>query len=139
MMARFSMRVLLLFTVLGAMDRAGAADMNAWLDRTRIGEGETVQLKLEAQGQVSGRPDTTPLEQDFEILGLSTGSRVNIVNGRTDATTTWVLTLSPMRSGSLEIPALQVGNHRSGQVSAIVTEPAETGRAVRKAQVLPEL
>lgn len=132
MIARFMMHVLLLFTVLGAMDRAGAADMNAWLDRTRIGEGETVQLKLEAQGQVSGRPDTTPLEQDFEILGMSTGSRVNIVNGRTDATTTWVLTLSPRRSGKLAIPALHVGNHRSAPLSLEVSEapaPASGGDA----------
>ena len=87
--------------------------MNAWLDRTRIGEGETVQLTLEVQGQVSGRPDTSELEQDFEILGISTGSRVNIVNGRTDTRTSWAITLTPRRSGTLTIPSLQVGNHRS--------------------------
>lgn len=113
MKARLVTLLLLLCTVIGPVERAWAADMNAWLDRTRIGAGETVQLTLEVQGQVSERPDTAPLQQDFEILGLSTGSRVNIVNGRTDARTTWTLTLSPRRSGTLVIPALRAGKHRS--------------------------
>ena len=112
MISRFAIQLLLVM-VLGAVGRLEASDMNAWVDRTQIGEGETVQLTLEVQGQVRGRPDTTPLGQDFEILGISTGSRVNIVNGRTDTRTSWVLTLTPRRSGTLTIPSLQVGNHRS--------------------------
>ena len=112
MIPRFAMHMLLVM-VLGTVGRLEASDMNAWLDRTRIGEGETVRLTLEVQGQVSRHPDTTQLEQDFEILGISTGSRVNIVNGRTDTRTSWAITLSPRRSGTLTIPSLQVGTHRS--------------------------
>ena len=98
--------VVLLLTLIGVAERVQAADLQAWLDRTRVAEGETVRLTLEAQGQVSGRPETAPLEQDFEVLGMSTGSRLNIVNGRTDARTTWTLTLSPRRSGTLTVPSL---------------------------------
>lgn len=102
-----------------------ATEVNAWLDRTRVAEGETVQLTLEASGQVSGRPDTTPLEQDFDVLGLSTGSRVSIVNGRTDARTTWTLTLSPKHSGRLTVPALAVaGGHSRALQLDVSTAPA---------------
>jgi len=103
----------LLAVLLVSVTSARAADVNASLDRTRIAEGETVQLMLEAHGQVSGRPDTTPLEQDFEVLGLSTGSRVNIINGHTDARTTWTITLSPKHGGTLTIPGLRIGGSHS--------------------------
>jgi hypothetical protein len=114
--------ITLLAALAGAVAAARAADVNTWLDRDRIGEGETVQLTLEVQGQASGRPDTAPLEQDFEVLGMSTGSRMNIVNGRTDARTTWTLTLSPRHSGRLTIPPLRVGNRRSAALTLEVAD-----------------
>jgi hypothetical protein len=121
MIPRYAGIVALLVAIVCAVDVAWAAEVSARLDRTRIGEGETVQLMLEAQGQVSGRPDTAPLEQDFEVLGLSTGSRVNIINGRTDARTTWTLTLSPKRGGTLTIPALRIGDSRSAALTLEVS------------------
>ncbi|MDH3527734.1 MAG: BatD family protein [Gammaproteobacteria bacterium] len=122
MIPHFVRIVSLLVAILCAVDVAWAADVNAWLDRTRISAGETAQLTLEAEGQVSGRPDTAPLETDFEVLGMSTGSRVNIVNGRTDARTTWTLTLSPKRSGRLTIPALRIGGSRSTALTLEVSD-----------------
>lgn len=113
--------VTLLVALLCAVDMAWAAEVKAWLDRTRIGEGETVQLRLEADGQVSDRPDTAPLERDFDVLGLSTGSSVKIINGRTDARTTWTLTLSPKRGGALTIPALRIGDSRSAALTLEVS------------------
>ena len=125
-----SVYLLLLIALLGSIDGAWAANLSAWLERTRIAEGETVQLTLEAPGQVSGRPDTTPLEQDFEVLGTSTGSRMSIVNGRTDARTIWTLTLSPRRSGKLTIPPLRVANYQSSALTLEVSNaPAPGGSA----------
>jgi len=121
MNARIAMLSVLLM-LMGTTVGAWAADMEAWLDRSHIGEAETVQLTLEVQGQVSGRPDTTPLEADFDVLGISTGSRMSIVNGRTDARTTWTLTLSPRRSGTLTIPALRVGSLQSSPLSLQVSQ-----------------
>lgn len=109
--------ITLLTALLCAVDVAWAAEVNARLDRTRISEGETVQLKLEAQGRVSDQPDTTPLEQDFDVLGMSTGSQVKIINGRTDARTTWTLTLIPKRGGTLTIPALRIGDSHSAALT----------------------
>jgi hypothetical protein len=122
MILHFLRIVSLLGAIVCVVNLAWAADVNAWLDRARISAGETVQLKLEAEGQVSGRPDTAPLETDFEVLGMSTGSRVNIVNGRTDARTTWTLTLSPKRSGRLTIPALRIGGSRSTALTLEVSD-----------------
>lgn len=89
------------------------ANLAASLDRDRIAAGETVQLTLEADGQVSGRPDTQPLEKDFDILGVASGSRINIVNGHMDARTSWEITLAPRHGGRLLIPPLEVDGESS--------------------------
>jgi hypothetical protein len=106
------------------------AELSVRLNRDQISLGETVQLQVEAQGQVSGSPDTGPLEQDFEVLGIASGSRVNIINGRMEARSTWTITLSPKRSGTLTIPVLQVAGEQSRTLTLEVHEvPVVEGQA----------
>lgn len=117
---------------------AADAAIDARLQRERITEGETVQLLLEADGQVSGRPDTGPLATDFEILGIASGSRVNVVNGQVDARTSWTITLAPKRSGNLVVPPLELNGEQS---SALVLEVIDAGQPVAgsgRAEVLIE-
>ncbi|AKH21461.1 BatD family protein [Sedimenticola thiotaurini] len=113
--------VALLLILLSANSLA-ATGLSARLDRDRISEGETVQLILEAPGQVAGRPDTAPLEKTFDVLGISSGSRIQIINGKTDARTTWTLTLSPKQPGKLTIPPLRIGNRESQELLLEVTD-----------------
>jgi len=102
-----TLAVLLLGMVLAGQALAQA--LTARLDRTQITEGESVRLLLSVSGDTQGRPDLGPLETDFDILGQSQGSRVNIINGHGSSTHEWQLVLMPKRSGELTIPALQVG------------------------------
>lgn len=126
-MTRPVFQLLVLLLALGYALAGRAASVDAWLDRTQIAEGDTVQLTLEARGQVSGQPDTAPLEQDFDILGTSTGSRISIVNGQTDARTSWTLTLSPKHGGKLTIPPLRVGGSTTPALALTVSDaPAPT-------------
>lgn len=103
------------------------ADVNAWVDRSEIADGETVVLTIVASGQRGAEPDTAPLESNFEILGTSTGSQVSIINGRTEARTTWRLTLLPRRTGKLTIPALTIGGERSPPMEIEVGALGSTG------------
>ncbi len=125
--------LLLLFSLLlGAARISQATALDAWLDRSRVGEGDSVQLTLEAQGQVAGEPDTAPLQRDFDLLGMSTGSSLSIVNGHSDARTRWVLTLSPKHTGEIEIPALRVGAAESAPLQLQVSRaplPSAAGGA----------
>jgi hypothetical protein len=84
-----------------------SAAINAWLDQNRIGNGETVQLTLEHDGQTDSQPDLGPLKQDFDILGRSSGSSIQIVNGKMSAKVRIDLTLAPKHGGKLLVPALQ--------------------------------
>ncbi|SFK68135.1 Oxygen tolerance [Nitrosomonas aestuarii] len=98
------------------------ATITAQLDRDRITEGETVRLVIEASGQVSAMPDTRPLDQDFEVTGTMSGSRVNIINGNMDSRTTWTISLIPKRSGELTIPSLKVNNDYTPALTIQVNE-----------------
>ncbi len=115
----------LLFSLCLTTLQAWAA-LTAHLDRNQVTEGETVRLTIEAAGQISIMPDTRALNQDFEVAGTMSGNRVNIVNGKMDARTTWTLSLIPLRSGQLTIPPLSINGESTPELTLHVTE-ASTG------------
>lgn len=98
------------------------AALTAHLDRQRITEGETVRLTIEAAGQIAAMPDTRALNQDFEVTGTMSGSRVNIVNGKMDSRTTWTISLIPLRSGELTIPSLKIDGEYTPELKLQVIE-----------------
>ncbi len=124
----FGLLVALLMSLPAAFATAQGA--SAHLDRSSIYAGETVTLSLEAQGlQPDNQPDLSALESDFRVLGSSAGTRVSIVNGRRSDSATWQVTLAPLRSGTLEIPAITVGGASTRPISLEVRElPPEVAR-----------
>ena len=113
--------VLLLLALIG--QGALAAGLLADPDRTRLGANETLTLRVIAEGSLSGEPDLSPLEKDFEILGRSTSTRTTIVNGDMSQSREWTLELAPRRTGELQIPALALGAERSQPVPIQVVPP----------------
>src|SRR5689334_22814341 len=77
------------------------AALRAWVDNPQVAPGETVRLTLAHDGQTTSRPDLGPLKQDFDIVGSSTSSQVQIVNGNVSSTTQLELSLSPKHGGPL--------------------------------------
>ncbi|SER07136.1 Oxygen tolerance [Nitrosomonas sp. Nm51] len=113
--------VMFLFCLLLTPAQVVAA-LTAQLDRERITEGETVRLTIEADGQTSAMPDTRALEQDFEIAGTMSGSRVHIINGELDTRTTWTISLIPRRSGNLTVPPLRINDAYTPELTLQVAE-----------------
>ena len=110
------------------MSLPAAAAVNAWLDQNHVSPGETVQLTLQHDGQTGSRPDLSPLQQDFRIIGKSTSSNVQIVNGKMDSQVRLNLTLVPKRSGKLRIPALQWDGQSSPPLTLTVDDNAAGGQ-----------
>lgn len=100
------------------------ASVRAWLDRDVIGMGETVTLNIELQGATGAQPDLSPLDADFERLGVSSSAQVSIVNGARTASRLFAVALSPKREGLLPIPALSVGGESTAPLVLQVTPAA---------------
>ncbi|TJY59461.1 protein BatD [Sinimarinibacterium sp. CAU 1509] len=98
------------------------ADVSAELDRDYIGPGDTVQLNLTHEGRTSDDPDLSPLKKDFDILGTSSGSSFQIINGSISAHKQVQVTLSPKHQGTLQIPALSWAGESSQPLQLTVSD-----------------
>ncbi|WLG87362.1 BatD family protein [Pseudomonas cucumis] len=103
--------------------QAQAAELVASVDRSRLNSGETVELTLETSDVTQfGKPDLTPLEPLFEVRGTRQVNQLNTLNGNTQATTRWIITLLPRQNGSVVIPSLQLGDVQSQPITVQVIE-----------------
>jgi hypothetical protein len=98
---------LLVFVALWSLSLSASAAVSARLAPTQVAPGEAVQLILQHDGETGSQPDLGPLRQDFDVLGRSTGSTIQIINGRMSAQTEITLTLMPKHGGTLQVPPLQ--------------------------------
>ena len=109
------------------------AQVTSSVDRQLISDEETFHLIIEAKGDDRDHdPDLSPLRENFDILGSSQSSRMQIINGRTDASKQWQITLAPKRTGSLTLPAIPVGNKRTQAISIKVISAAQTQQQTGK-------
>jgi BatD DUF11 like domain len=99
------------------------ANVKASLDASQVAVGETVQLTLERDGQTGGQPDISSLQQDFDIVGTSSSTIFQLLNGSASEKTQVVLTLAPKVTGRLTIPPLSWNGEQSQPLSLDVTGP----------------
>jgi len=86
------------------------ASVSAQVDRKTAYEGESITLSVKADNLAGmNKPDFSPLTKDFELSGTSQSSSISIVNGRSTASQKWSVRLRPLKTGKIQIPALQVG------------------------------
>jgi hypothetical protein len=114
--------IILLFSILSP---SALAEIAAKLGRSQIGPGETVQLILQHEGQTDTQPDLTPLLKEFEIAGRSSGSNIQIINGKMSARVQLYLTLAPKHQGKLQVPALQWDGQSSPVLNLDVSSTGE--------------
>ena len=105
------MKPLVFLLLLVLAGQAHAEAFFASVDRTRLSEGETVVLTLESTDPTRfGRPDLTPLEEDFEVLGSRQVNRLSSIGDTPRASTRWILTLQPRRR-ELQQQPMQLQQH----------------------------
>ncbi len=112
---------------LAVMPLCAHAAVTASLDNNQVAPGDSVQLTLERAGQTSSAPDLSPLERDFDILGSSRATTVEILNGNTSAKTQVTITLSPKRAGRLIVPSVVWDGEKSPALALAVTASAGSG------------
>lgn len=74
----------------------------------------------------AARPELSPLQQDFEVLGTAQRTSISIENGRATRSSVWQVSLIPRRAGNVTIPSIDFGAERS-QPLTIAIAPAAGG------------
>lgn len=111
--------------LLGFSHISMATEFTASVDRTQIGEQDTLTLKLRINEQtIFGTPELKPLEQDFRIQGQQRSQQFRSVNGKTESFTEWNIGLLPRRTGTLTIPSLSFKGESTQPISIEVLPPS---------------
>ena len=122
-------RILSFLTLLmiGALSlHAQASQLVATVDRTQIGEYDSLVLTVKYDEQLlSGGPDFSPLEQQFEIINKGRKNSFQMINGKTSSWTIWTIALTPKRKGNLVIPSLEFRGNKSKPIQIRVTKASE--------------
>ena len=99
----------------------GFAKVSASVDRTTIGAGESFTLTLHLDN-FNQKPDLVPLGKSFTVYNASTSSKKSIVNGKTTSSYDMIITLMPIESGNVVIPALTVGSEKTNTITLNVAK-----------------
>ncbi|MBN9230298.1 MAG: hypothetical protein BGO90_11550 [Legionella sp. 40-6] len=120
-MSKFLIGFIFLFQVMSSW-----AEVQAEVDQAVLGMDETFRLIITQDGirSGSGLPDLTPLKKDFIILGTEQNMSYTVINGQSQASNSWVISLKPIRSGTLTIPAIKVGSEHTSALTINVDNTA---------------
>lgn len=125
MMSRIYIFVILLAW---AISFSAHATVTATVNKNTLGSGDTLQLTLQRDGSGDSQPDLAPLKKEFDLLGTSSGSNIQIINGHMSTQTQVTVLLSPKHEGKLQIPPLHWGGEQS-QALEVSAGAASTGGA----------
>ena len=82
-----------------------------------------MELTLESNdATLFGKPDLGPLQALFDVRGTRQVNQLTTLDGENRATTRWIVTLLPRRSGTVVIPSLQLGEVQSQPITLQVVE-----------------
>jgi hypothetical protein len=105
-------------------------EVTATVDRTTISEIDLLTLTITVANEpVTGEPDFSSLDGDFEVIGTPSSSssrQITLINGQqsTSSTTTYTVTLRPTRRGNLRIPPVTVSGRKTRPMTIRVVAPS---------------
>ncbi|MDA7088496.1 BatD family protein [Pseudomonas sp. SA3-5] len=116
--------------------QASAQSFTASSDRARLSTSETFELTLESDDATQfSKPDLSPLDTLFEVLGTRQFNRLTTLDGESRAITRWVVTLQPKHSGYVVVPPLSLGDLQSLPITLHVQEAASASATSKLAPV----
>ncbi|KAF1051038.1 MAG: hypothetical protein GAK43_02583 [Stenotrophomonas maltophilia] len=120
------MKRLLCLVLLSLLAFQAQASFTASVDRARLSEGESIDLTLESDDPtLFGKPDLSPLAQQFDVLGTRQVNHLTTLNGKAQATTRWIVTLQPRQTGLVIVPPLHLGNGETRPITLHVLKASE--------------
>lgn len=132
--------ILLLVTVISLLVCASAqAAFQAFVDRNPVAEGESLNLTLKSDENLDEDPDLSVLNQDFDVLGQSKVSSMQIINGNATRNTQWQIEITPKRNGQLVIPSIKAGGKTTQPIILSVTKSDQARDAQQNGELFLEV
>ncbi|WP_115707585.1 BatD family protein [Legionella sainthelensi] len=104
------MKKLLLIGFFCFFNLVAHAEIQVQVDPSQVSIDESFKLILTQDNlQNGGVPDLTPLQNEFVILGTERRMNYSIINGQTQSSSEWTITLKAQKEGKLTIPAIKIG------------------------------
>lgn len=114
-----------LLTSLLLVQGAVANQLTASVDRNAVGLQETLTLIITADAQTNSEPDLSELKNDFDVLSNSRSQSIRIINGNTESSTDWNITLAPKHAGKLLIPSFKIEHAVSDAIEINVSKKSQ--------------
>ena len=102
-----------------------AAGLNARVNTDKVAVGDQFRLTLSTDATGVEMPDLSPLQKEFNVLGTSSSTQTQIINGKQSQQQSWIVTLSPKQKGQLTIPELSFDGASSKPLTLTVVDQAD--------------
>lgn len=101
---------------------AWAADIQVAVDRNPVRLNESFKITFTAYQEPDGKPDFSPLAENFDILNQQRSSNASWVNGQSSRTEQWILNVMAKQAGELLIPPISFGADSSKALTIKVSD-----------------
>lgn len=99
-----------------------AGTLTSSVDKSHPAANENFVLTLRYEGDPNGdEPNIRPLQQQFTVLGSSTSTSFQVINGHASRSTTWIYEMLARSGGHLQIPAFTVNGDTSAPINIEVS------------------
>ena len=121
------------------MTAPAQAAFQAFVDRNPVAVDESFTLTLKSDESLDSNPDLSVLQLDFDVLGQTRGSSIQIINGNATQSTHWQISLMAKRSGQLTIPAIMAGKQTTQPIALNVTAVDQAQAAQQSGELFIEV
>ncbi len=98
------------------------AQVKASLKQTTVFVGDPITLIIETSQNTNAKPDLSVLSKNFQVLGTSTNSQFNILNGKRSYKKTWTVSLQAQEKGVITLPSISIGNEKTNALTVTITD-----------------
>lgn len=125
---------IVLFLLLTLVTKSAlAVAFEASVDRTTVGEGESVLLTVKYNANIfSGNPDLSVLEKDFNVVSQNRKNNFQFINGKSNSWTIWTIALIPNSKGKVTIPSISFKGETTQPITINVTKISDAIKQQQK-------
>jgi len=114
-----SLLVLFIYLIISCI--AGEITIKTSVNRKIVPINQTLQLTLSVDSSQNIPNINLPSLKDFHIVGQSSSTQVQFINGKTSSTKSYIYTLKPKKEGSTSIPAFKFSHKNKTYITNPIT------------------